>query len=81
MTRLQHLALKASALEAARTFYLEWLELPARCDAASGHLWVTFADGFVLRFDRTHEAVDPTAVRYLGLELGSFGAVTGCTAS
>jgi extradiol dioxygenase family protein len=72
MTRLQHLALKTNELAATRTFYLERLELPGRFEAESGHLWVTFEDGFVLRFDRTDEVVDPAAVQYLGLELGSF---------
>lgn len=75
MTRLQHLALKANELEATRAFYLELLELPGRFEAESGHLWINFRDGFVLRFDRTDEVVNPGAVRYLGLELGSFEAV------
>lgn len=75
MTRLQHIALKTNDLEATRAFYLELLGLPGRCDAASGHLWVNFEDGFVLRFDRSDDATDTSAVRYLGLELPSFRAV------
>lgn len=74
-TRLQHLALKTNDLEATRAFYLELLRLPGRCDAESGHLWVNFDDGFVLRFDRSEDAPKTGAVQYLGLELASFGAV------
>ncbi len=75
MTRLQHLALKTNDLRATRAFYLELLRLPGRYDAESGHLWVNFDDGFVLRFDRSEDAPTAGAVQYLGLELASFEAV------
>ena len=75
MTRLQHIALKTDDLEATRVFYLELLGLSGRCDAESGHLWVNFDDGFVLRFDRSEDAPNAGAVQYLGLELASFEAV------
>lgn len=75
MTRLQHLVLKTNDLRATCTFYLELLRLPGRCDAAAGHLWVNFDDGFVLRFDRSEDAPNAGAVQYLGLELASFEAV------
>ncbi len=75
MTRLQHIAFKTNELEATRAFYLELLGLLGRYDAESGHLWVNFEDGFVLRFDRTDDDVFPAEVQYLGLELASFEAV------
>ena len=75
ITRLQHLALKTADLGATHVFYTELLELSGRCDAESGHLWVNFDDGFVLRFDRSEDAPNASAVQYLGLELASFGAV------
>ena len=74
-TRLQHLALKTNDLVATHVFYLELLRLPGRCDAESGHLWVNFNDGFVLRFDRSEDTPKTGAVQYLGLELASFEAV------
>ena len=40
-----------------------------------GRVWLDFADGFTLIFDRTDEPLHPSAVQYLGLELESFGAV------
>lgn len=75
MTRLQHIALKTNDLEATRAFYLELLGLQGRYDAGSGHLWVNFEDGFVLRFDRSDDVPNASAVQYLGLELTSFKAV------
>ena len=75
MTRLQHLALKTANFGATHVFYTELLGLSGRCDAKSGHLWLTFGDGFVLRFDRSEDAPNASAVQYLGLELESFGAV------
>ncbi len=75
IARLQHLALKTNNLEATYVFYTELLRLPGRCDAKSGHLWVNFDDGFMLRFDRSEDVPNTGAVQYLGLELASFGAV------
>lgn len=73
MTRLQHIALKTNDLEATRAFYLGYLNLSGKHNA--DNLWVNFEDGFVLRFGQTEEAINPTAVQYLGLELESFDAV------
>lgn len=73
---MQHIALKTNRLEATRAFYAEVLGLPeVRVNLEAGHIWVNLAEGFVLRFDRTNEAPDPSALVYLGLELENFTAV------
>jgi len=69
---MQHIALKTNCLEATRAFYAEVLGLPkVQANLETGHIWVNLAEGFVLRFDRTDEAPDPSALVYLGLELES----------
>jgi catechol 2,3-dioxygenase-like lactoylglutathione lyase family enzyme len=76
MPRLQHIALKTQFLEATRDFYAQTLGLPGvRCDDERGVVWVSFPDGFVLRFDHATSPPDPGAITYLGLELDDFGAV------
>ena len=74
--KVQHLALKTAAFEQTYTFYTDILGCSdARYDAQIGRIWLNFADGFTLIFDRTDEPLNPLSVQYLGLELPSFTAV------
>ncbi len=74
--KIQHLALKTNDLEATYSFYRDVLRCDeARYDSEVGRVWLDFADGFTLIFDRTDEPLHPFTVQYLGLELESFAAV------
>jgi catechol 2,3-dioxygenase-like lactoylglutathione lyase family enzyme len=74
--RIQHLALKTNDLEGTYTFYTDILGCDdAKRDPEGGRIWLNFADGFTLIFDRSDETLHPSTVQYLGLELEDFGAV------
>ena len=74
--KLQHLALKTNGFEQTYTFYTDILGCSdARYEAVVGRIWLDFADGFTLIFDRADEPLNPQTVQYLGLELPSFAAV------
>ena len=73
--KIQHLALKTNDLGATYAFYNDVLGCLGRCDPEVGRIWLDFADGFTLIFDRTDKPLDPEVVQYLGLELKDFGAV------
>ncbi len=74
--RIQHLALKTNDLEGTYVFYTTILGCDdAKYDPEGGRIWLNFADGFTLIFDRSDEPLSPATVQYLGLELEDFGAV------
>lgn len=74
--RCQHIALFASDLEMVRSFHRDVLGLEvANYLPDEGVLAFQLRDGFVLRYERSDRPVGTDSVRFVGLELSSFGDV------